>query len=176
MTTCFWFLNVGQECSFFCLKRRTHMASVEVIMTLPQAGMALVLDDADILSPTKVLGKFLVKQDDPRVVGHFDTMMGALIGEFAHQTATFLMLKKTDGFLPILTSSHIDLEGKVPAFPGDLLFCDARLDHQEGRSATFFARVYKEVGADTKEVATVSFSGLLASKRALLRKKLRAVV
>lgn len=144
------------------------MPSLAIQHTLPHAGMALVCDDARVDSPTEATGFFFVNPDDPRVVGHFGIMMGALIAEFAHQTAAFLVLTEEKGNLPVLKSTHLDIFES--ALPGDHLICEVVLDHREGRDATFTAAVFvAKNGELEKKIANVTFAGTIMPKRVFER-------
>lgn len=142
------------------------MPSLAIQHTLPHAGMALVCDDARVDSPTSATGFFFVNPDDPRVVGHFDVMMGALIGEFTHQTAAFLILTQEKGYLPMLKRTQMTFHEAV--FPGDQLTCDVMLEERQGREATFNAVVHSKRGEDEPRlVADITFTGTIVPKRAL---------
>lgn len=142
--------------------------SQEILHTLPHAGLALVCGDARVDSPTQATGRFRVDPDDPRVIGHFGIMMGVLIAEFAHQTAAFLILKSEPGNIPMLKSTHLEMQ--EPAFPGEQLVCQIALDHREDRDATFTASVFVEKdGEFEKKIATVAFTGTIVPKRLLDR-------
>lgn len=142
---------------------------VDVQKTLPHTGMALVLDGAHIDGPKQVTGKFLVRANDPRIMGHFGIMPGVLVAEFAHQTAAVLILQDEPDSLPCLTNTAIALT--AAALPGDALACVVTEESREGRKASFSAVVLKinDAVCGQEVIATVTFTGTLLSKRILDR-------
>lgn len=133
-----------------------HLDHAMIRKILPHTGPALILDTAEIKSPTEAKGYFMVLADDPRIANHFYVMPGVLIAEFCHLTgAVLLMHDAKKAIIPVLNETKISVSEAV--FPGEDLECEVRLASQLERTFSFEASVCK--AHSKRHVATVLFTG-----------------
>ena len=147
--------------------------AVDLENILPHRGLAVLIDTVRIDSAVRALGCFLIKEDDPRITGHFDIMPGVLMAESCHLTAAALMLSQSGSpDIPVLNQSEIRV--REAAYAGDTLLCYVQLLGQDGRGFRFQANLGKQ-GPDGQErmIGEVMFSGTNLPRRVFERMRPR---
>lgn len=141
----------------------TELDLEEIQQILPHRGCALVIHKAYLRGETRATGQFFVRGDDPRIHDHFGVMPGVLIAEFAHLTASVLVMYKNREAIPVLNNTRIKMQRSAVA--GDNLLCGVKLLKADRREFVFHGLVY----SPKKSIAEVYFSGTAIPKKVFER-------